>query len=1221
MRSLFKLSERINITKRRAVLFVLGGYTLTTVLLIVVALIKQPPNGHQFLLGAMSSVILFSGAWWLYFKHNWEPVRYFAVFAITLILGISLTGPYLMSYAPMEIIIPTVLALILIEPFGVIVNAILMLGILLIRANGSGVYADPVTLTIYSMIVGGLLVARLIMETSLRQLKKANEVIRQHEEQSMALVSSLDDMIFQFDERGTYLNIWAANESLLTQPKDQLLGKRIVDILGEEIGRRFEDAVRRVAISGQAEDIEYSLDVLGGKRWFKARINPVLEVAGSKRTVSMLIRDITERKDAEQAYAASQKYFQSLIEHAPDGIALLGINGKLQQVTRSTESILGYTLEDAKDQDPALLTHPDDLPALLVLLNDLLQNPGKVVRAEYRFKHKDGSWRYLESTISNMLHEPSLQAIVFNYRDITERKHADEMLANSERRFRALIENGLDYISLLSAEGKLLWESPANTPMLDYEWNAFIGKSIFELVHPDDLEKARGEFAEVLNETGSQRRSTFRIQHSSGAWHWVEAVATNLLHIPNIAAIVLNYHDITERKQSEEALRKSQETYRSLFENNPHPMWVYDLETLRFLVVNDAAVDHYGYSKDEFLNMTIKDIRPEEDLSALLNNLAQKNLVIQQSTGWRHIKKDGTLIDVEITSHSIQFEGREARLVLANDITERKRAEETLRERERQMQALVTSLDDIVFEFDEHGTYLNVWTGDDRLLAQPRFELLGRRSIDVLGKENGRPFIEAIERASKTGVSENIEYPLDVIGGRRWFVARISPILDTDGTHRTVSMLIRDITPRKQAEEELRSLNEKLEQRVSERTDQLNQTNVELERANRTKDEFLANMSHELRTPLNSILGLSESLLEQRRGSLNEYQLKSLQMIEGSGNHLLELINDILDLSKIEAGKLVYYPQSVSIDELCKSSLAFIEEQAAKKSIEVMYVNQAQVSNIFADARRLKQILVNLLTNAVKFTADKGHVTLTVNTDLDQDLIQFSVMDDGVGIAQKDLQKLFQPFVQVDSSLNRHYEGTGLGLALIQKLTDMHGGSVHVESEVGKGSCFTINLSCNQDTTAALKEPEMPKAIPVSKSLEKVDASETAVCRGRVLLAEDNQPNILTIGEYLESHAYEVVVAHNGLEAIAKAEEINPDIILMDIQMPAMNGLEAIAHLRAEDRFASTPIIALTALAMPGDRERCLQAGATEYLSKPVSLRMLLRTIDKFLASDKSTEN
>jgi len=447
----------------------------------------------------------------------------------------------------------------------------------------------------------------------------------------------------------------------------------------------------------------------------------------------------------------------------------------------------------------------------------------------------------------------------------------------------------------------------------------------------------------------------------------------------------------------------------------------------------------------------------------------------------------------------------------------------------------------------------------------------------------------------------------------RWVIDRFGWEKSSTGRVIALSGIISDITERKWDEEELRALNDKLEQRVAERIAELRQMNAELERANRVKDEFLANMSHELRTPLNSVLGLSESLLEERRGSLNDYQQRSLQIIEASGHHLLELINDILDLSKIEAGKLVFYPQPVFVDELCRSSLAFIKAQAAKKSIMITYTNQSTVSSIFADSRRLKQILVNLLTNAVKFTPENGHVTLRVGTKLEQDLIQFSVIDDGVGIAPKDLQRVFQPFVQVDSSLNRMHEGTGLGLALVQKLIDLHGGSVQVESEVGKGSCFTINVACNQDGIAKLEESQSQTAFPARELAENIEILKAHPHRGVILLAEDNLPNVLTIGEYLESHAYEVVVAHDGSEAVAKAEEVNPDVVLMDIQMPVMNGLEAIAHLRADFRFASTPIIALTALAMPGDRERCLEVGASEYLSKPVSLKMLLKTIESLM--------
>jgi PAS domain S-box-containing protein len=433
-----------------------------------------------------------------------------------------------------------------------------------------------------------------------------------------------------------------------------------------------------------------------------------------------------------------------------------------------------------------------------------------------------------------------------------------------------------------------------------------------------------------------------------------------------------------------------------------------------------------------------------------------------------------------------------------------------------------------------------------------------------------------------------------------------------------------DITDRKkseqalrQSEQELRALSEALEQRVVQRTEDLNRVNAELERASRAKDEFLANMSHELRTPLNSVLGMAELLLEQVRGPLNEYQQKSLRLVQASGQHLLELINDILDLSKIEAGKLQLHPEVIEVTNTCEASLAFVKEQAVKKSIVLEYRPPQARQFLVADPRYLKQILVNLLTNAVKFTPASGRVVLQVVTDPDRGLIQFSVSDTGIGISPENMSHLFQPFVQVESSLNRQYEGTGLGLALIQRLTDLHGGSVQVESEIGRGSCFTINLPWQPDLAFQPGPAETPsETVPQARTEMAYTVSSRPVYRGRILLAEDNLANILTIGEYLESKQYFVVVAHNGLEAISRAAELNPNIILMDIQMPVMDGLEATRRLRADRRFRSTPIVALTALAMPGDRERCLQAGASEYLSKPVSLKQLVKTIDRLTGHD-----
>jgi CheY-like chemotaxis protein/anti-sigma regulatory factor (Ser/Thr protein kinase) len=296
----------------------------------------------------------------------------------------------------------------------------------------------------------------------------------------------------------------------------------------------------------------------------------------------------------------------------------------------------------------------------------------------------------------------------------------------------------------------------------------------------------------------------------------------------------------------------------------------------------------------------------------------------------------------------------------------------------------------------------------------------------------------------------------------------------------------------------------------------------------------------------------------------------------------------------------------IQLDEVCQTSLMFVKEQAAKKSIHLEYQNAESGLSSFLDSRRLKQILINLLSNAVKFTPDTGRVTLAVRTDPDKMQIHFVVADTGIGIAREHMGRLFQPFTQVDSGLSRQYEGTGLGLALVLRLTEMLGGTVQVESEVGQGSRFMISLPWHiQGNTDTDVDPSNGQ-LSFSKKIEPDS-------RGSLLLVEDNHTNIEIISEYLYFKGFTVVTASNGMEALIKAEESNPRLILMDIQMPVMDGLEATRRLRADPRFASTPIIALTALAMAGDRERCIAAGADDYLSKPVKLKELTEKIEKLL--------
>jgi signal transduction histidine kinase len=274
----------------------------------------------------------------------------------------------------------------------------------------------------------------------------------------------------------------------------------------------------------------------------------------------------------------------------------------------------------------------------------------------------------------------------------------------------------------------------------------------------------------------------------------------------------------------------------------------------------------------------------------------------------------------------------------------------------------------------------------------------------------------------------------------------------------TNAALFAEISERKRTEAALEAERTSLARRVEERTKELRTANEDLARASRLKNEFFACMSHELRTPLHAILGLSESMQEQTYGLINEKQQEALGNIAESGRYLLALINDILDLSKIEAGKLELEMAPVMVQLVCEASLRFINQMAQQKGLKVLTKLDSAVTTIQADERQLKQILVNLLSNAVKFTPEGGSIGLEVAGKIEQDAVYFTVWDFGIGIARENLERLFQPFVQLDSGLTRQYPGTGLGLALVRRLVNLHGGSISVESEPGKGSRFTVSL-------------------------------------------------------------------------------------------------------------------------------------------------------------------
>jgi PAS domain S-box-containing protein len=536
--------------------------------------------------------------------------------------------------------------------------------------------------------------------------------------------------------------------------------------------------------------------------------------------------------------------------------------------------------------------------------------------------------------------------------------------------------------------------------------------------------------------------------------------------------------DITERRRVEELLQESEERHRKLFDNNPHPTWVFDRETLRFLSVNAAAVRKYGYSSDEFLAMTIKDIRPPEDVPVLLESVGAIRDGDESLGIWRHRRKDETVIDVEITSYALNFAGRGAEVVVAVDITQRKRDEAEKRK------------------------FLN--------------------SLAVTNQE-------------------------------------------------------------------------------------LELRNREVECATKLKSKFLANMSHELRTPLNAIVGFSELLADGTPGELNEKQKRFVNHIKQGSAHLLQLINDILDLSKIEAGQLELRCEDFQVEDALPEVLSTIRPLAMAKNIKVHTRLEADRA-VYADRVRFKQILYNLLSNAVKFTPKDGRIDIDC-LECGSELC-ISVTDTGIGIRAEDQAVVFEEFRQVEGNTDAPSEGTGLGLAITKRLIEQQGGQISLESSPGKGSRFTFTLPIGSGTSSkilAVNGPANPNVAVAGDSR-----------RPLILVVDDEAPARELLTSYLESE-YRIAIAESGAEAVRKAQQLLPDAIILDVLMPGGNGFETLVALRKTPETARIPIIILSIL---DQKQVGFALGAADYLIKPIRKPALLESIRRHVlphADDDAT--
>ena len=511
------------------------------------------------------------------------------------------------------------------------------------------------------------------------------------------------------------------------------------------------------------------------------------------------------------------------------------------------------------------------------------------------------------------------------------------------------------------------------------------------------------------------------------------------------------------------ALKDSESHYRYLFEKNPLPMLIYELGTLNMLAVNDAFMSHYGYAKTEALALRLIDLYPETEKKPIAD-LSKKLQGRAYAGEWHHLKKNGTQITVEVYSDGISYEGRASRIAVLADVTKRKETERALHESERKYRELVEHANSIILRWTHDGriTFLNEF--GLRFFGYSAEEIIGRHVMGTIvptSDSGGRELRQLMDQifADPVVFEQNVNENMRRNGERVWVAWTNRIVRDVQGQVAEIQSVGTDITELKRAEEAIRELNTSLEQRVVERTAELAVARDRAEAADRTKSAFLATMSHELRTPLNSIIGFTGLLLQGLAGPLNAEQTKQLRMVKDSGQHLLALINDVLDISKIEAGQIEIANAPFDLPESIHKVVETVTPLADKKRLPLTAQIAPDVSRITSDRRRVEQILLNLLSNAIKFT-EQGEVTLTAEIvpGMPRSALRISVADTGLGIKRENLDKLFQPFRQLDTGLTRQHEGTGLGLAICKRLVERLGGTITVESEWGKGSTFQCTL-------------------------------------------------------------------------------------------------------------------------------------------------------------------
>jgi diguanylate cyclase (GGDEF)-like protein/PAS domain S-box-containing protein len=548
----------------------------------------------------------------------------------------------------------------------------------------------------------------------------------------------------------------------------------------------------------------------------------------------------------------------------------------------------------------------------------------------------------------------------------------------------------------------------------------------------------------------------------------------------------------------------------------------------------------------------------------------------------------------------------------------------TISETRNYLQNVLNNSADIIVTTDRQGKVVEFNTGASRILGYEKENVIGKKAEVLWAHPDERK--EIVKSLKHEGYVSGAEVQLKTKDGRIIDVSlTLSYITNESGKVSGTVGISKDITEKKKLERaieernlELQELNEKLEEKVIERTRDLEQANKELERSNLLKSQFIATMSHELRTPLNSILGFSELLADEVFGELTEKQKRYVHNIYNSGSHLLQLINNILDIAKIESGKMELHLESFSVASAISEVETVIKPLSDKKHQNIYLTIEPDVTFIAADRTKFKQILYNLLSNAVKFTPEGGDIY--IKAEMYEDVVpilKVTVKDTGIGIRREDQDRIFSEFEQVDSSFSRRYEGTGLGLALTKRLVELHGGEITVESEDGKGSCFTITMpsyEVSKTSEQQIKAKYDIEPIDTAKMMEEIPAAEKRREAPLILVVEDDRATSELMTLYLAQGGYRVANAYTGDEAISRIRELKPFAILLDVMLPGKDGWEILQELKSDPELKDIPVIMASVI---DNKELGFALNASDYLVKPIDRTSLLNKLENLSFATK----